>query len=147
MVDTAVRRRPRARYVVAAVVCAAVVIWMLVLLQRNAVYMKPVSEAVAEREDQGTRRFRMGGSVMPGTIESTEGGVEVELTEGGEIALIAHQGSPPDLFQDCAPVVVEGHWDGAVFASDRLLIKHGNEYEPPTGEAADECPDEPAGVR
>ncbi len=50
MVDTAVRKRPRARYVVAAVVCGLVVIWMLMLLQRNVVYLEPVSEAVAERE-------------------------------------------------------------------------------------------------
>jgi cytochrome c-type biogenesis protein CcmE len=147
MVDTAVRKRPRARYVVAAVVCGLVVIWMLTLLQRNVVYLEPVSEAVANRDEQGERRFRMGGSVVPGTIVSTDGGVEFEVTEGGAVAEVVHEGSPPDLFQDCAPVVVEGRWDGATFASDRLLIKHGNEYEPPQGAAAEDCPDEPAGVR
>ena len=128
MVDTAVRKRPRARYIVAAVVCGLVVVWMLTLLQRNVVYLEPVSEAVAERDEQGERRFRMGGSVVP-------------------VAEVVHEGSPPDLFQDCAPVVVEGRWEGATFTSDRLLIKHGNEYEPPQGAAAEDCPDEPAGVR
>ena len=33
-----------------------------------------------------------------------------------------------------APVVCEGHWAkgaDATFDSDRILIRHGNDYEPP----------------
>jgi cytochrome c-type biogenesis protein CcmE len=139
--------RGRARYVIAAVLCAGVVVFMLVVLQKNVVYLKPVSEAVRERDDQGTRRFRMGGAVVPGTIAERDGGAEFELTEGGVVARVTYNGSPPDLFADCAPVVVEGHWQGATFVSDRLLIKHGNEYEPPSGDYAQQCPEEPEGVR
>jgi cytochrome c-type biogenesis protein CcmE len=132
------------RWALVALVCAGVVAWMLVVLQRNVVYLKPVSKAVAEREDQGDRRFRMGGSVVPGTIAAaTDGdGVEFELTEGGEVAQVVYDGAPPDLFEDCAPVVVDGHWGGAVYVADRLLIRHGNEYEPPTNASTTECPRE-----
>ena len=43
-----------------------------------------------------------------------------------------HSGDPPGLFKDGAPVVCEGRWSkGAAFDSDRILIKHGNEYKPP----------------
>lgn len=137
--------RVRARYVVAAVVCAGVVVWMLVLLQRNVVYLEPVSEAVAQREEQGDGRFRMGGAVLPGTIDEVAHGVRFQLTEGGAVANVVHEGDPPDLFRDCAPVVVEGRWDGTEFHSDRLLIRHGSDYRPPQGLARERCPDDPGG--
>ena len=40
----------KARYVVIAVLCAAAIGWMVVLLQRNVVFFKTVSVAVADRE-------------------------------------------------------------------------------------------------
>jgi cytochrome c-type biogenesis protein CcmE len=92
----------------------------------------------------------MSGSVVPGTIEERDDAVRFVLTEGGETANVRFSGSPPDLFADCAPVVVEGRWDGATFVSDELLIKHGNEYEPPDDEmgheAAAQCPERPDGT-
>lgn len=125
-------RRVRARYVVAAVVCALVVGWMVFgALRENLVYLEPVSEAVAKRPGQD-RRFRMGGAVVPGSISTTPTGVRFEITEGGRTVVVVHRGDPPDLFESGAPVVVEGRWDGETFASDRLLIRHGSEYAPPT---------------
>jgi cytochrome c-type biogenesis protein CcmE len=55
---------------------------------------------------------------------------------------IDYHGSEPALFKDCAPVVADGHWRGTTFRSGRLLIKHGNEYEPPA-DAKQRCPDDP----
>jgi cytochrome c-type biogenesis protein CcmE len=122
------KRRVQTRYIVAAVVCAGIVVWMLTVLQKNTVYMRPVSDAVERRDDQGDRRLRMGGTVVPGSIATTRDGARFDVTEGGATATVEHRGDPPDLFRDCAPVVVEGHWAGAVFDSDRLLIRHGSEY-------------------
>lgn len=129
--------RGKARYVIAAVVCAGVVVFMLTVLQKNVVYLKPVSEAVSQREQQGDRSFRMGGTVVAGSItEPDGGGADFVLTEGGENARVQYSGSPPDLFKDCAPVVVEGHWQGTTFVTNRLLIRHGNEYKPPSDDKA-----------
>ena len=45
-----------------------------------------------------------------------------------------HRGDPPSLFKAGAPVVCEGRWGtGAAFDSDRIMIRHGNEYTPPEG--------------
>ncbi|GIU86763.1 MAG: hypothetical protein KatS3mg009_1278 [Acidimicrobiia bacterium] len=143
-------RRPRARYVAVAVACLVAVVVMIRLMADNTVFLEPVSEAVAKRDEQGSRAFRMGGSVVPGSIRETgDDGRDIrfQLTEGGVVADVAFSGSPPDLFTDCAPVVVEGNWEGTTFVSDELLIKHGNEYEPPSDTAAQECPEEPEGVR
>ena len=125
--------RGKTRYVIAAVLCGGVVVFMLTVLQKNVVYLKPVSKAVSEREQQGSRSFRMGGTVVAGSItEPQGGGADFVLTEGGETARVQYSGSPPDLFKDCAPVVVEGHWQGTTFVTNRLLIRHGNEYKPPS---------------
>jgi cytochrome c-type biogenesis protein CcmE len=111
-------------------------------MQRNVVFFKTVSEAVADRADDGSRSMRIGGAVVPGSIEQTRDGVRFELTEGGAEATVDHVGSEPGLFKDCAPVVAEGHWDGDTFASTRLLIKHGNDYKPPP-DAEERCPEDP----
>jgi cytochrome c-type biogenesis protein CcmE len=137
----------RNRWIWVAVACIGVVAWMFTAMRDNLVYLTPVSQAVATRADQGTRTFRMGGSVVPGSIVETRAGVIFEVTEGGDVADVAHAGSPPQMFADCAPVVVEGQWDGDVFRSDRLLIKHGNEYEPPSGREAVAGPHRPPGVQ
>ena len=121
----------RPRYVFAALACAGVVAWLLIGgLAANIVYLRPVSYAVAHREQQGSRTFRMAGQVAPGTIESIKGpgGVRFSITDGTVTAAVILQGSPPDLFKNCAPVVVEGHWAGSTFLGERLLIRHGAQY-------------------
>jgi cytochrome c-type biogenesis protein CcmE len=125
------RRRVRTRYVVAALACAGVVAWLLIGgLAANIVYLRPVSYAVAHRAQQGSHTFRMAGQVEPGTIVATAGGVRFAITDGTAAARVKLQGSPPDLFKDCAPVVVEGRWAGSTFLGDRLLIRHGSAYSP-----------------
>ncbi|MGQ0825324.1 MAG: cytochrome c maturation protein CcmE [Actinomycetota bacterium] len=133
----------KGRYVAAAAVCLVAVLWMVRLMAQNVVYLDPVSEAVAEREEKGDRRFRMGGTVVAGSIEARGNDVAFVVTEGGVTAAVTYDGAPPELFEECAPVVVEGRWSGTTFAADRLLIRHGNEYEPPRdggSERAQECP-------
>jgi cytochrome c-type biogenesis protein CcmE len=133
------------RYGIIALVCIGAVVWMVVLLQRNVVFFKTVSEAVQDRESDGTRSMRIGGGVVPTSIKDRTDGVDFELSEGGVTVKVHHTGTEPQLFKDCAPVVAEGRWDTAVpdtFVSKRLLIKHDNDYEPPKSATA-ECPPDP----
>ena len=124
--------RRRMRYVVAGGLCAAAVVFLLVGgLSRNIVYFRTVSEAVAERSEQSDDRLRMAGEVVPGSVERRPDGVAFQVREGGAIASVVHRGDPPELFKEGAPVVCEGRWDGEVFSSDRIMIKHGSEYRPP----------------
>ncbi|MFM8236669.1 MAG: cytochrome c maturation protein CcmE [Actinomycetota bacterium] len=137
----------KARYVVAAVLCVVAIGWMVALLQRNVVFFKTVSEAVDDRSSDGTRTMRIGGGVVPGSIDRRGDGVDFSLTEGGITVSVRHSGTEPQMFEDCAPVVAEGRWaerGDRVFVSSRLLIKHDNDYEaPPTGATGPTCPDDP----
>jgi cytochrome c-type biogenesis protein CcmE len=119
----------------AASVCFVALVAIVVLavvLKENVVYFRSVSEAVAERADEGDNRVRLAGEVVPGTVAETRDGVVFDVTDGKETVRVVHRGDPPDLFKAGAPVVCEGRWgDGERFDSDRILIKHGNEYDPP----------------
>jgi cytochrome c-type biogenesis protein CcmE len=130
--------RRRARYVFAVGGCVVAIVAIVLLaveLSGNVVYFRTVTEAVADRKDLGTDRFRLAGAVVPGTIHETPRGVRFDVTDGDTTVSVHHIGDPPDLFKPKAPVVVEGHWQStqadAVFDSDRILIKHGSDYEPP----------------
>ena len=127
------RRRRRAWIAVGLCGVAVVAIVALaVVLSENVVYFRTVSEAVAQRKDQGDDRFRLAGEVVPGSITETRDGVRFRVTDGKATATIDHVGDPPELFKAGAPVVCEGHWSrGAAFDSDRIMIRHGNDYEPP----------------
>lgn len=125
----------RTRALIAVGLCAFAVVAIVVLgvvLSENVVYFRPVSEAIARRESDGTKRFRIAGEVVDGSVVETRDGVRFRITDGKATATIAHRGDPPSLFEDGAPVVCEGRWSGTTFASDRILIRHGNEYEPPS---------------
>jgi cytochrome c-type biogenesis protein CcmE len=125
----------RRRSLIAIGVCIAAIVAIVVLavvLSENVVYFRTVSEAVQQRASQGDARFRMAGKVVPGTVKETTSGVRFEVTDGKATAEVLHHGDPPELFKEGAPIVCEGHWGrAAVFDSDRILIRHGNDYKPP----------------
>ena len=136
---TEVTETRRRRALVALACCAAAVVAIVVLgvvLSENVLYFRTVSEAVRDRTEQGADRFRLAGEVVPGSVSETTRGVRFEITDGRATATVVHRGDPPDLFEDAStkevPVVCEGRWgSGEAFASDRILIRHGNEYTPP----------------
>jgi cytochrome c-type biogenesis protein CcmE len=137
-------RRPqhRLRYTIVGLLCIAAIAWMLVLMQRNVVFFKTVSDAVASRAHDGSRTLRIGGAVVPGSIHQTASGADFKLVEGGQSVLVVHHGTEPTLFKDCAPVVADGHWNHDTFESDQILIKHGSTYQPPN-HATKVCPPDP----
>ena len=127
----------RARALVPIAVLALAIGGLLVGgLTRNVVYFRTVSEAVDTRLDDGEDRLRVAGAVVPGSVRTAAGDVVFDLTDGQATVRVHHHGDPPELFDDGAPVVSEGRWTGTQFTSDRLMIKHGSEYEAPTVDAA-----------
>lgn len=108
------------------------IVALTVVLSNNVVYFRSVSEAVASRQSDGDRRFRIAGEVVAGSVRETAQGVNFRVSDGRATVTIVHRGESPSLFKEGAPVVAEGRWSGATtFASDRIMIRHGNEYTPP----------------
>ncbi len=116
-------------------------------LSDAALFFRNADEAVADRAELGDSRFRLQGTVVEGTVRAEGDLVMFAVAYDGVVVDVAHRGPAPDLFQPDVPVVLEGRFadgpapegvtfvdtggtgrDGYHFASDRMLVKHDNEY-------------------
>jgi cytochrome c-type biogenesis protein CcmE len=126
------RRRPIGAYVVLAAIVVGVGFVLLRGLGDATLYFRNVDEAVEQRDSLGDRRFRLQGLVRNDVVRDGEH-VAFTITFNGVDLAVQHTGDAPDLFQPGEPVVLEGHLVGGgdplYFASDRILVKHTEEYE------------------
>jgi cytochrome c-type biogenesis protein CcmE len=125
------RRRTRRRWVPLAVL-AVVVLGLGALVYKGlndaTLYFRNADEAVAQRDELGTKRFRLQGTVIGDPVVEGDD-VRFDVAYNGVEVPVEHAGTPPEMFRPGIPVVLEGHWSGEVFASDRMLIKHDESYE------------------
>lgn len=127
--------KPRARrgwaIVVIVLVLGALAFVATKALSDASLFFYNADEAVAKRDELGDSRFRLQGTVESGTIVETGDGVDFTVYFNGVDVDVHHRGDPPELFKAGEPVVLEGRWDRTVdvFASDRMLVKHDEEYD------------------
>jgi cytochrome c-type biogenesis protein CcmE len=156
---SAIRREVSAtrRRVVMGVIAALILVAGFVAMQglRNAtLFFRNVDEAVAERDDLADRRFRLQGRVVPNSVRVEGGVTNFDVAHNCSVASVQHTTDPPELFQSpWIPVVLEGSWiDGEAtsvagsaefyFVSDRMLVKHTNEYAADNVDRVETSPDE-----
>jgi len=111
------------------VVAALLAFFAVRSLGQSTVYFKTADEAVRDRQSLGTHRFRIEGTVLAGSVREARDKTEFNIAEKGTEVAVVHDGDPPDLFQPGIPVVLEGHWSGDHFASDRIMVKHSAQYK------------------
>ncbi len=126
--------RNRVFGVAAVVVAAAALVWISVSdLGENLVYYWTPSELVSA-ENRYDATVRLGGMVVPGSMEhdTERAHLSFDVTDGEETVHVESEGNPPQMFREGIGVVVEGKLaaDG-VFRSDKVMVKHSNEYEAP----------------
>jgi cytochrome c-type biogenesis protein CcmE len=114
--------------IVALIVIAAIVFLLTRALGDSVVYFRTADEAVADRSELGTRRFRIEGTVLAGSVRAASETTRFTIAEKGTRVDVVHEGDPPELFQPGIPVVLEGRWSGEHFASDRIMVKHSEQY-------------------
>lgn len=138
------RRRlatPRAIIIVGLV--AAAVFGFLVLngLGNAALYFRTVDEAVAQRTDLGSDRFRIEGCVAtePVAVANEIGVVTFRIAGATSNVVVAHRGDPPELFRVGIPVVLEGKFNGERYDSDRIMVRHTEEYTEASSDNIDQA--------
>ncbi len=103
-------------------------------LQENVVFFVTPSELEAKGAEVYDRPLRLGGQVKPGTVNWDAEARELKfvLRDDSTQVHVRSDGAPPAMFQEGIGVVVEGRYsrDG-LFRSDRVMVKHSNEYSPP----------------
>ena len=137
------RRTSPLAWVVLAVVVAGLGFVVLNGLSGATLYFRNADEAVAQREELGTRRFRLQGLVVADAV--TDGDVSsFEVTFNGVDVPVRSTDGIPSLFQPGRPVVMEGHFaEGAdvLFLADRIFVKHDETYEADNGDRIDDAED------
>jgi cytochrome c-type biogenesis protein CcmE len=98
-------------------------------LGESTVFFKTADEAVRDKQELGTHRFRIEGTVLAGSVREADDRTRFTIAEKGAQVAVVHDGAPPDLFQPGIPVVLEGRWAGDHFASDRIMVKHTEQYK------------------
>jgi cytochrome c-type biogenesis protein CcmE len=79
------------------------------------------------------RRFRLGGLVVPGSVEQqADGAVRFRLTDEANEVTVSYKGILPDLFREGQGIVAQGTLGpGGEFRASEVLAKHDENYMPP----------------
>ena len=119
--------KPYWRFVLPAGLGLVVIVFLLFQLSSNLVFFNTPTELLESPPATDTR-LRLGGQVARGTLASIEGGVSFTVTDGRQAVPVHHKGAPQQLFQEGRGVVLEGTYDGTLFHSDSMLVKHDEQY-------------------
>lgn len=113
-------------------VVALVVAITIFGLNENLTYYLYPTEAVQQRQEfpEG-ERFRLAGLVVAGSISESDTEIRFDVSDGGATIPVSLTSTPPPLFGEEVPVLLEGSWNGNVFVSDSALIRHDENYKVP----------------
>ncbi|MFZ0013168.1 MAG: cytochrome c maturation protein CcmE, partial [Acidimicrobiia bacterium] len=114
-------------------VVALVVAITVAGLNDNLTYYLYPNEAVAQRPDfPDGERFRLAGQVVAGSLEEEQGDLVFDVTDGSATIPVVLLNTPPPLFNEEVPVLLEGYWNGDEFTAESALIRHDENYEVPS---------------
>ena len=106
----------------------------------NLVYYWSPTQLVDAGDDALEATVRLGGQVEPGTVDFDvdDNSLSFVVTDGAHEVPVHCTGAPPQMFREGIGVVVEGRLqEDGVFHTDRVMVKHSNEYwAPEEGERA-----------
>lgn len=105
----------------------------MVDLGENLVYYWSPSDLLARAEAKEAL-VRLGGQVVPGSLiwDRDKKFASFRVTDGTQEVPVQCHGNPPAMFREGIGVVVEGKLrEDGVFHTDRVMVKHNNEYRAP----------------
>ena len=126
------RRRLLAVVAILVGVAAAAALAMLAF-EENLLYFYSPSQVLAGESPSG-RTFRIGGLVTPGSLQRTEGTLEIHfvVTDNKDSIPVRYTGLLPDLFSEGRGVIAHGRLaESGEFVANEVLAKHDENYMPP----------------
>lgn len=91
-------------------------------------YYCNVDEVGVRSGCNGDRRIRIQGIVVKDSLSRSNGSTRFVMEWNKKEIRVSYLGDPGGIFQECIPVVAHGRLDGDVFDSDRIEVKHSNQY-------------------
>ena len=121
--------------VTAVLIAGGALVWISAgNLGENLVYYWSPTELNGAGDKAAGATVRLGGLVQPGSVDWDPDSqrLSFRISDGTEEVRVVSNGSPPQMFREGIGVVVEGQLQGAdVFHTDRVMVKHSNEYRAP----------------
>jgi len=112
-------------------------------VQQSKSYYVTIKELHSMGDSAYSKRLRVAGNVLPGSIKRKGANVEFELAENDLVLQVAYSGTepPPDTFKDNSQALAAGHFgrDG-VFHANELQAKCASKYAPAPGTPANGAP-------
>lgn len=112
-------------------------------VQESKSYYVTIGELRSMGDEAHTKRLRVAGTVVTGSIKRQGTTVEFLLQEDSKTLLVIYKGTeaPPDTFKDESQALVEGEFgrDG-VFHAKHLQAKCASKYAPKQDEQAPAAP-------
>ncbi len=126
------RTKIRWRYVIIVALLVPVLAHLFFAISRSPLtnYYVTVDELT---KSSTAGRVRVGGPVVPGTIEWNNTGRSLTFQLQGEVKplQVTYRGFAPDSFRDGATVIVEGELNkDGTFAAYNMLVKCPHQYVP-----------------
>lgn len=113
-------------------IIALIVTMSIVGLDSNLTYFLYPTEAIDQRSDfPDGEVFRLAGTVVPGSLDESGDDLVFEVTDGGDTISVRLVDTPPPLFDETVPVLLDGAWDGDTYLATKALIRHDENYEIP----------------
>ncbi|HUX72581.1 MAG TPA: cytochrome c maturation protein CcmE [Steroidobacteraceae bacterium] len=113
-------------------VSASVALAVVAARQNISFYYDPSQVALGKAP--ATKRFRLGGMVVKGSVQRKPGDLTVHfvLTDFAHQVPVTYTGVLPDLFREGQGIIAQGTMDAnGEFVADQVLAKHDAKYMPP----------------
>ena len=127
-------RRRRLLAVIAILLGVAAAATLATLaFEENLLYFYSPTQVLAG-EAPHARTFRIGGLVTPGSLQRTDGTLEIHfvVTDNQVSIPVSYTGLLPDLFSEGKGVIAHGRLtDSGEFVASEVLAKHDENYMPP----------------
>ncbi len=128
--------RRKAVFALGIAAIAAVLIFLAVGgIGENLVYYWSPTELLSAGDEAYGATVRLGGLVASGSVVRGADGLELDfaVTDGDQRVPVHARAVPPAMFREGIGVVVEGRLaPNGVFETKRLMVKHDNQYQPPS---------------
>lgn len=129
--SSSVPSKPKRKWMPIIVVVLALVGGGVVVTQflTSAIdYYCNVDEVGVRNGCSGERRMRVQGVVEQKSVKKIDGATTFTLDYNKKTLKVVYEGDPGGVFQECIPVVAHGRIVNGIFESNRIEVKHSNQY-------------------
>lgn len=127
-------RKQRLQIVCFIILASSVAVGFLAYALRDNINLFYPPSDVAEGKAPVDKTIRVGGMVVPGSIQRSGGTLDIRftVTDYAHQVNVEYSGIVPDLFDEGQGVVATGRLTaGGVFEASEILAKHDENYMPP----------------